>query len=102
MVLYVLQLGHHQLHPSLQALVVRVIQFIGTLHVVQFMLLASSPLLFRKLMAAIVLLAKIIGVDIAMTPRRPQKGTSKPRVGYPPIQFYHKSTSRSRIVMIMQ
>ena len=39
------------------------------------MLLASSPLLFRKLMAAIVLLAKIIGptVDIAMTPRRPQK-----------------------------
>ena len=41
----------------------------------QFMLLASSPLLFRKLMAAIVLLAKIIGptVDIAMTPRRPQK-----------------------------
>ena len=39
------------------------------------MLLASSLLLFRKLMAAIVLLAKIIGprVDIAMTPRRPQK-----------------------------
>ena len=83
MVLYVLQLGHRQLHPSLQALVVRVTQFIGTPHVVQFMLLASSPLLFRKLMAAIVLLAKIIGprVDIAMTPRRPQKGTSKPRVG---------------------
>ena len=47
--------------PSLQALVVRVTQFIGTPHVVQFMLLASSPLLFRKLMAAIVLLAKIIG-----------------------------------------
>ena len=41
----------------------------------QFMLLASSPLLFRKLMAAIVFLAKLIGprVDIAMTPRRPQK-----------------------------
>ena len=39
------------------------------------MLLASSPLLFRKLIAAIVLLAKIIGprVDIAMMPRRPQK-----------------------------
>ena len=34
-------------------------------------------------MAAIVLLAKIIGprVDIAMTPIRPQKGTSKTRVG---------------------
>ena len=60
MVLYVLQLGHRQLHPSLQALVVRVTQFIGTPHV-QFMLLASSPLLFRKLMAAIVLLAKLIG-----------------------------------------
>ena len=60
MVLYVLQLGHCQLHPSLQALVVRVTQFIGTPHV-QFMLLASSPLLFRKLMAAIVLLAKLIG-----------------------------------------
>ena len=60
MVLYVLQLGHRQLHPSLQALVVRVTQFIGTPHV-QFILLASSPLLFRKLMAAIVLLAKIIG-----------------------------------------
>ena len=83
MVLYVLQLGHRQLHPSLQALVVRVTQFIGIPHVVQFMLLASSPLLFRKLMAAIVLLAKIIGprVDIAMTPRRPQKATSKPRIG---------------------
>ena len=83
MVLYVLQLGHRQLHPSLQALVVRVTQFIGTPHVLQFMLVARSPLLFRKLMAAILLLAKIIGprVDIAMTPRRPQKDTSKPRVG---------------------
>ena len=85
MVLYILQLGHRRLYPFLQALVVRVNQFIGTPHVVQFMLLASSPLLllFRKLMAAIVLLAKIIGprVDIAMTPRRPQKRTSKPRVG---------------------
>ena len=83
MVLYVLQLGHCQLHPSLQALVVRVTQFIGTPHVVQFMLLASSPLLFRKLMAALVLLAKTIGprVDITMTLRRPQKGTSKPHVG---------------------
>ena len=64
-------LGHRQLHPSLQALVVHVTQFIGTPHV-QFMLLASSPLHFRKLMAAIVL---------AMIPRRPQKGTSKSRVG---------------------
>ena len=83
MVLYVLQLGHRQLRPSLQALVVRVTQFIGTPHVVQFMLLASNPLLFRKLMTAIVLLAKIIGlrVDIAMTPRSPQKGTSKQHVG---------------------
>ena len=54
-------LGHRQLHPSLQALVVRVAQFIGTPHI-QFMLLASSPLLFRKLMAAIVLLAKLIGL----------------------------------------
>ena len=52
-------LGHRQLHPYLQALVVRVTQFIGTPHV-QFMLLASSPLLFRKLMAEIVLLAKLI------------------------------------------
>ena len=80
--LYVLQLGHRQLHPSLQALVVRVTQFIGTPHVVQFMLLVSSPLLFRKLMAAIVLLAKIIGprVDIAMASRRPQKETSQPHV----------------------
>ena len=79
MVLYVLQLGHRQLHPSLQALVVRVTQFIGTPHVVQFMLLASSPLLFRKLMVAIVLLAKIIGprVDIAMASRRPQTETSR-------------------------
>ena len=67
MVLYVLQLGHCQLHTSLQALVVRVTQFIGTPHVVQFMLLASSPLLLRKLMAAIVLSAKVIGprVDIS-------------------------------------
>ena len=63
MVLYVLQLGHRQLHPSLQA------------HVAQFMLLASSPLLFIKLIAAIVLLAKIIGprVDIAMASERPQR-----------------------------
>ena len=83
MVLYVLQLGHRQLHPSLQALVVRVTQFIGTPQVTQFMLLPSSPLLFIKLIAAILLLAKMIGpsVDIAMASRIPLKETSKPRVG---------------------
>ena len=82
MVLNVLQLGHRQLHPSLQALVVRVTQFIGTPQVTQFMLLASSPLLFIKLIAAILLLAKMIGpsIDIAMA-SIPLKETSKPRVG---------------------
>ena len=75
MVLYALQLGHRQLHPSLQALVVRVTQFIGTPQVAQFMLLASSPSLFIKSIAAIVLLAKLIGprVDIAMASERPQR-----------------------------
>ena len=64
MVLYVLQLGHRQLHPSLQALIVRVTRFIGTPQVAQFMLLASSPLLFIKLIAAILLLAKMIGPSV--------------------------------------
>ena len=64
--LYVAQLGHCQLQPSLQALVVRLTQFIAIPQVVQFMLLANRPLLFKKSIAATVPLAKIIGprVDI--------------------------------------
>lgn len=69
--LYVAQLGHRQLHPSLHALVVRLTQFIDIPHVEQFMLLANRLLLFRKSIAAVVPLAKIIGpkVDIDMMPR---------------------------------
>ena len=64
--LYVEQLGHRQLQPSLHALVVHLTQFIDNPHVAQFMLLANRLLLFRKSIAAVVPLAKIIGpkVDI--------------------------------------
>ena len=50
MVLYVLQLGHRQFHPSLQALVVRVTQFIGTPHVVHAVHATSQyPLALQKI-----------------------------------------------------
>ena len=56
-------------HSSLQVLAVRLDQFIGALQELQFMLVANSPLLFKKLMAGTVLLAYIIGpkscIDIA-------------------------------------
>ena len=81
--LYVAQLGHRQLQPSLQALVVRFTQFIAIPQVVQFMLLANRPLLFIKSIAAIVPLAKIIGprVDIDIMKEARNKTTESTRVG---------------------
>ena len=67
--LYVEHCGHLQLHSYLQEFAVRLDQFIGAPQELQFMLVANSPLLFKKLMAGTVLLAYIIGpkscIDIA-------------------------------------
>ena len=81
--LYVAQLGHCQLQPSLQALVVRLTQFIAIPQVVQFLLLANRPLLFKKSIAAIVPLAKIIGprIDIDIMKEARNKTIESTRVG---------------------
>lgn len=75
--LYVAQLGQRQLHPSLHALVVRLTQFIDIPQLLQFMLLANRLLLFRKSIAAVVPLAKIIGpkVDMDMTTKEASEST---------------------------
>ena len=64
--LYVEHRGNLQLHSSLQALAVCLHQFMGTPHELQFMAVASSPLLFKKVMAGTVLLAYIISPKVCI------------------------------------